>query len=175
MRNIDEEKARKMKEWITYLGEIMLITAVSGLIYHIAPEGTMKKHLHFVISLCVLVSLAVPMFSVVTALPEIFEREFEEVKSKENVTNEELTELLITAAQQEVEETLVSYISEVCGIARGNISVQTVLDAEDPSAIEVSEIHVILRGEIQTDIEELRCTLEKMFLGKSQITVKSEP
>ena len=72
-----------VKEWITYLGELILITAVSGLLSHIVPEGNMKKHLQFVISLCVLVALAVPMFSMVMELPEIFERGFEEVKAEE--------------------------------------------------------------------------------------------
>ncbi len=164
-----------MKEWITYLGEMMLITAVSGLLYHIAPEGAMKKHLHFVISLCVLVSLAVPIFSVVTELPEIFEDGFEEVKGREEDTNEALTESLIAVSKKELEEAVASYISEVYGIARGRISVQTVLDAEDPSAIEISEINVVLRGDVRADLGEIRRALGDMFLGKSKITVTAEP
>ena len=86
-----------MKEWIAYLGEIIFITAVSGILYHIVPEGTMKKHLHFVISLCVLVSLAVPIFSLVMELPEIFEKGFEEVRSEEKVKNEDRHRIQRTA------------------------------------------------------------------------------
>ena len=153
----------------------MLITAVSGLLYHIAPEGAMKKHLHFVISLCVLVSLAVPMFSVVTELPELFGKGFEEVKDREEVTNGELTESLIAVSKKELEEAVASYISEVYGIAREHISVQTVLNAEDPSAIEISEVNVVLRGDVRADADEIRRALVDMFLGKSKITVTAEP
>ena len=163
-----------MKEWITYLGEMILITAVSGLLYHNAPEGTMKNHLHFVISLCVLVSLAVPMFSVVTELPKIFEKSFEQVKSEEDVTNGELTESLIAVGKRNIEDALVSYISAVYGIAPEKISVETALDAEDPSAIEISEIRVTLRGETGADTDALRRALDEMFLKKSKITVTAE-
>ena len=95
-----------MKEWIAYFGEIIVITAVSGLIYHIAPEGAMKKHLHFVISLCVLVSLAVPIFSIVTELPEIFGKGFEEVKEMEDKMekSEEILEEVVTDASQSAQE-----------------------------------------------------------------------
>ena len=163
-----------MKEWIAYFGEIIVITAVSGLIYHIAPEGAMKKHLHFVISLCVLVSLAVPIFSIVTELPEIFEKGFEEVKGMEDMTNEDLTESLIAVSKREIEEAVASYISEVYGIDGGSISVGTVLNAEDPSAIEISEIRVVLAGDVSADTEEIRRALDEMFLGKSEITVIKE-
>ena len=164
-----------MKEWITYFGEIILTTAVSGLLYHIAPEGAMKKHLHFVISLCVLVSLAVPMFSVVTELPELFEKGFEEVKDREEITNGDLTESLIAVSKKELEEAVASYLSEVYGITRERISVQTVLNAEDPSAIEISEVNVVLRGDVRADVDEIRRALGDMFLGKSKITVTAEP
>jgi hypothetical protein len=163
-----------MKEWIAYFGEIIVITAVSGLIYHIAPEGAMKKHLHFVISLCVLVSLAVPIFSIVTELPEIFEKGFEEVKEMEDMTNEDLTESLIAVSKSEIEEAVASYISEIYGIAGESISVETVLNAEDPSAIEISEIRVVLAGDVSTDAEAIRRALDEMFLGKSEITVIKE-
>ena len=159
-----------MKEWIAYFGEIIVITAVSGLIYHIAPEGAMKKHLHFVISLCVLVALAVPMFSMVTELPDIFEQSFEEVKKEEDITNEQLTESLISVSKKEIEAAIVSYISEIYGISPGDISVETVLDAENPEAIEIKRIHVTLR-DTKADTKEIGRALDEMFLGKSEIAV----
>lgn len=159
-----------MKEWITYLGEIILITAVSGLFYHIAPEGNMKKHLHFVISLCILVALAVPMFSMVMELPEIFEEGFEEVRAEEDMTEEQLTESLIAVSKKEVETAIVSYISEVYGISPADISVETVLNAEDPKAIEISRILVVLRDD-GADTGMIRHDLEELFLGKSEVSV----
>lgn len=159
-----------VKEWIAYLGEIILTTAVSGLFYHIAPEGNMKKHLHFVISLCILVALAVPMFSMAMELPEIFEEGFEEVKAEENMTDEQLTEALIAVSKKEIETATVSYISEVYGISPADISVETVLNAEDPEAIEISRVLVILRDE-DADAGTIQRALNDLFLGQSEVSV----
>ena len=160
-----------MKEWITYLGEVVLITVVSGLLYHIVPEGSMKKHLHFVISLCVLVALTVPMFSMVMELPGIFEKSFEEVKRNEEIGEGDLEESLIAVSKEEIESAIASYISEVYGISAGQIAVETVLDASDPEAIEIIEIIVTLSGDVQADTGKIRRALHEMFLEKSKITV----
>ena len=159
-----------VKEWITYLGELILITAVSGLLSHIVPEGNMKKHLQFVISLCVLVALAVPMFSMVMEFPEIFEQSFEEVRLEENISSEQLTESLISVSKKEIETAIVSYISEFYGISPADISVETVLNSENPEAIEISRILVVLRDE-GADVGAIRRTLDDLFLGKSEVSV----
>ena len=92
----------------------------------------------------------------------------------EDMTNEDLTESLIAVSKSEIEEAVASYISEIYGIDGERISVETVLNAEDPSAIEISEIRIVLAGDVSTDTEEIRRALDEMFLGKSEITVIKE-
>lgn len=162
-----------MREWISYLGEIVLVTAVSGLFYTVSPDGNLKKHLHFVISLCLVVSLAVPMFSMIMNLPEIFEKSFEEVEKDEVDTNEELTDSLISVSKKEIEKAIASYIAGKYAIAEAEISVETVLDAQNPESIEIREIYVTIGGERSVSFEKIRNDLEEMFLGKSHITVSS--
>lgn len=162
-----------MREWISYLGEIVLITAVSGLLYTVSPEGNLKKHLQFVISLCIVVSLAVPMFSMIMDLPEIFEKSFEEAEREEVNTNEELTDSLISVSKKEIEKAIVSYIAGKYAIEEEEISVETVLDTQNPESIEIREIHVVIGGECSVSFEKIRNDLDEMFLGKSLITVSS--
>ena len=163
-----------MKEWIAYLGEIVLITAVSGLLYHVAPEGNMKKHLHFVISLCILTALAVPMFSMVTELPKVFEKSYEEVKGDEDSLSGSLTESLIAASKKEIESAIETYISDVYGIPVGSVLAETVLNAEDPENIEITEIRIVLFGDYEASARTIREDLHEMFLGKSEVTVSVE-
>lgn len=160
-----------MREWISYLGEIILITAVSGMIYTLAPEGSLKKHLHFVISLCVLVSLAVPMFSMVTSLPELFERSISDVKNEAPEVEGELEEQMIGMSKKELETSISVYISEKYGIERADISVSTVLDAKDPQAIEITSIDVSIRGITAAKARTIRTALTELFLGKSTVSV----
>lgn len=163
-----------MREWISYLGEIVLIAAVSGLLYTVAPEGNLKKHLQFVISLCIVVSLAVPMFSMVMDLPEIFEKSFEEAEMGEVASGNDLTDSLISASKKEIEKAIASYIAEKYEISESEISVETVLDAENPESVEIREIYVTIGGERTASFEKIRNDLDEMFLGKSRVTVSSE-
>ena len=160
-----------MREWISYLGEIVLITAISGLLYTVSPEGSLKKHLHFVISLCIVVSLAVPMFSLLTEIPEIFEMGVEEAKKGESESQQELTESLLSVSKKEIEKAIVSYIAKKYGMEEEAISVETVLDAEDPEAVEITEIAVWIAKEYSVSLETIRSDLDEMFLGKSCVTV----
>ncbi len=160
-----------MREWISYLGEIVLVTAISGLLYTVSPEGNLKKHLQFVISLCIVVSLAVPMFSMVMKLPEIFENGVEEAEKGELKTNEELTDSLISVSKKEVEKGIVSYIAEKYAIAETDISAETVLDTENPESVEIREIRIVIKGEYPISFEKIQKDLYEMFLGKSHITV----
>ena len=160
-----------MRDWIAYLGEIILITAVSGLLYTMAPEGNLKKHLHFVISLCILTSLAVPMFSAVMELPEIFEKSFEEAETGTAQKNEALTESLLSVSKQKIEKAIVFYIAEKYGAEQADISVETVLDAEDPESVEILEIRIVFKEKPAVSLEKIREDIHEMFLGKSRVTV----
>ena len=163
-----------MREWMTYLGEIILITAISGMIYTLAPEGSLKKHLHFVISLCMLVSVAVPMFSAVVDLPEIFEKSMEEAEIEGISAEKEANVALIEMSRVEIEKGTEAYISEKYGITKENISVSAVLDAENPEAIEITAIAVTLRGVSSAKAKEIARALSELFLEKSEITVLIE-
>jgi len=160
-----------MREWISYLGEIVLITAVSGLLYTVSPEGNLKKHLHFVISLCIVVSLAVPMFSMVMDLPALFESNVEQAERGEEESAREWTDSLLSVSKKEIEKAIVSYISEKYAIPEENISAETVLDAQDPEAVEIREIQILIRGESSVSAETIRNDLHETFLGKSRVTV----
>ena len=160
-----------MREWISYLGEIVLITAISGLLYTVSPEGSLKKHLHFVISLCIVVSLAVPMFSLLTDIPEIFETGIEEAKKGENESRRELTDSLLSVSKKEIEKAIVSYIAKRYGMEEEDISVETVLDAEDPEAVEITEISVLITKDDSVSLETIQSDLYEMFLGKSRVTI----
>ncbi|MBQ8498105.1 MAG: stage III sporulation protein AF [Clostridia bacterium] len=163
-----------MREWITYLGEVIFITAVSGLVYHLAPEGSLKKHLHFVISLCVLVSLAVPMFSMVTELPDIFEKSYEDVKNGEEDMENGLMESVISTSKKEIENAIVSYISGKYEVDAEKISVTVTLNADDPEAIEITAINVSIEGISGAKARAIQAALDEMFLGKSEITVNHQ-
>ncbi len=160
-----------MREWIKYLGEVILITAVSGMIWHLAPEGALKKHLHFVISLCVLISLAVPLFSIVGELPEIFEKNYEEVRDEEENTENKLLDSVLSVSKKEIETAIVSYIAGKYDIPTEEITVILTLDDSNPESIEILEIDVSIPSVTGARAARIRSDLSDMFLGKTEIKV----
>ena len=160
-----------MREWIAYLGEVILITAVSGMIYHLAPEGALKKHLHFVISLCVLISLAIPMLSIVSELPGIFEKSYEEVERSEDDTENNLLETVISASKKEIETAVISYIAGKYDIPPQNITVTLTLDESNPQAIEITAMEVTIASLNGAKAGKIQRDLSEMFLGKTEVTV----
>jgi hypothetical protein len=160
-----------MREWIAYLGEVILITAVSGMIYHLAPEGALKKHLHFVISLCVLISLAIPMLSIVSELPVIFEKTYEDVEMSEDHTENNLLETVISASKKEIETAVISYIAGKYDIPPQNITVTLTLDESNPQAIEITAMEVTIASLNGATAGKIQRDLSEMFLGKTEVTV----
>lgn len=160
-----------MREWIAYLGEVILITAVSGMICHLAPEGALKKHLHFVISLCVLISLAIPMLSIVSELPVIFEKTYEDVEMSEDHTENNLLETVISASKKEIETAVISYIAGKYDIPPQNITVTLTLDESNPQAIEITAMEVTIASLNGAKAGKIQSDLSEMFLGKTEVTV----
>lgn len=160
-----------MREWIAYLGEVILITAVSGMIWHLAPEGALKKHLHFVISLCVLISLAVPLFSIVRELPGIFEKSYEDIRAEEQPTEDQLLESVLSVSKKEIETAIVSYIAGKYDMLPEHITVSLTLDDSSPQSIEILAIDVSVISATSVQKSEIQKDLSEMFLGKTKITV----
>ena len=59
-----------MSDILSYFGEIIILTAVSGILFMVAPEGNVKKYINFAISICILAAIVAPMISAVVHLPE---------------------------------------------------------------------------------------------------------
>lgn len=163
-----------MNEWMTYLGEIILITALSGIIYMLAPEGALKKHLQFVISLCMLAAIAVPMFSAVVELPTLLEKSMENAEMEGISAEKDANETLITMSCLEIEKGTAAYISEKFDIPKEEIEVSVTLDAENIQAIEITAIEVKLRDVSAAKGKEIQRALDELFLAKSEITVLIE-
>lgn len=90
-----------MSEILSYFGEIIIITAISGILFTVAPEGNIKKYINFIISVCVLAAIVAPMISVVSKLPEkirLEEWKYEEAGAEES---EKIENAVINASKKE--------------------------------------------------------------------------
>ena len=126
-----------MKDLIAFFGEFIVVISVAGMLQAMAPDGSQKKYIHFVITLCVLTSLVGPMLSVVSALPEILEDAELELEEDEIDMDALLEDAVISASKENIEEAISSMISQKFGISAEKITASIFLNTEDLSNIRI--------------------------------------
>ena len=157
-----------MSEILSYFGEIIVITAISGILFTVAPEGNVKKYINFIISICILAAIVAPI-SVVSKLPEIIrlvEWKYEEAGAEES---EKVENAVIQASKKEIEGAICSLISSKFDLDDKELTCEIELDAKDPSNVEITEIRIVVPA--GTNKEKIRDYIDDMFLGKSIVVV----
>ena len=160
-----------MKDFIAFFGEFIVVIAVGGMFYAMAPDGAQKKYIHFAISLCVLAAIMGPMISVVSSRPEMLEEVEMEVEEHQVEIEENLTEAVISASRENMEASIIALLSQKYDIATEKLAVSVALDAKDPENIEIVSIDVRAEGISSAKREEMRRYLAEQFLGNLSITV----
>ena len=160
-----------MKDFIAFFGEFIVVIAVGGMFYAMAPDGAQKKYIHFAISLCVLAAIMGPMISVVSSLPEMLEEVEMEVEEHQVEIEENLTEAVISASRENMEASIIALLSQKYDIATEKLAVSVALDSKDPENIEIVSIDVRAEGISSAKREEMRRYLAEQFLGNLSITV----
>ena len=160
-----------MKDFIAFFGEFIVVIAVGGMFYAMAPDGAQKKYIHFAISLCVLAAIMGPMISVVSSLPEMLEEVEMEVEEHQVEIEENLTEAVISASRENMEASIIALLSQKYDIATEKLAVSVALDEKDPENIEIVSIDVRAEGISSAKREEMRRYLAEQFLGNPNITV----
>lgn len=166
------KKGEVMSDILSYFGEIIILTAVSGILFMVAPEGNVKKYINFAISICILAAIVAPMISAVVHLPESirYEEEAWEDVSAENF--EDIENAVVKASKDEIEQAICSYICAKYGYTKGRVTCEIELDARDISNIEITTIALVLPP--SENEEKIQRELEEMFLGRSTILVSEE-
>lgn len=157
-----------MGEITKYFGEIIVITAVSGLLLTAAPEGGLKKYLKFIISVALTASLLVPLLSVAVSLPKVFLGASGLGDGGETAVTAGESALLDVSAK-ELEGAICDYVANKYGLDRGQLRCRVTLDASDTSAVRIVKIRLFLPQDCRR--EEIRRALLEMFLYQSEIEI----
>ncbi len=152
-----------------YLGEILLMTVVSGVLLLLAPDGNVKKHIRFLVSVCLVAAVSVPLLAAVRELPALIEAEEASLTVEEEAVKERQSTRVVEASKGQIEQAIASYLCARYGRTPDGVSVSVTLDASDLSAVEITSIRVALAD--GRDGEAIAADLRKLFLERSEIEV----
>ena len=139
----------------------------AGVITQLAPDGTLKKYLKYIVSLCVFAAMLSPLVNALGIIinddtPISFELNTEEAPG-------DAEETLIEDGKKRIEDAIVSEISKKWDIPGEDISVSVVLDTSDKRAIEIREIKIYVANGANAD--EIKEYISGLFYGTAKVSV----
>lgn len=163
-----------MKEWLSYFGEIIVVIAVSGMLYTAAPDGKTKKYVQFILSLCVLSATVFPLISLAETLPRQISEIRYDISKEESTGEDEITDILVEASRAEIEEAITQMLCAKFDYDAGDIRVTLTLDAKDTENIRITAIRVDVNRVTTQTKARMKEYLEEIFLGETVVTVFGE-
>ncbi len=160
-----------MQELMTFFGEFIVVTAVAGMLYTLAPEGAQKKYMQFAISLCVLTALIGPMLSVVSSLPEILEDAELSFEDERLDVENDLQYAVIEQSRSNIEESVVLLLSERFDIESEEIRVTVELDSSDMENIKILSVTVSVPGSSAVERTQMKQYLSEEFRETAEIKI----
>ncbi len=160
-----------MRELMAFFGEFIVITAVAGMLYTLAPEGSQKKYMQFAISLCVLAALIGPMLSVVSSLPDILEDAELTVEDEAVDLENDLQSAVIEQSRKNIEESVVLMLSERFDLKRKDIRVEVELDSSDTANIKILSVTVSVPKTSAVERAQMKRYLSEEFRETSEIKI----
>ena len=160
-----------MKDFIAFFGEFIVVIAVAGMFYALAPDGAQKKYIHFAISLSVLAAIMGPMISVVSSLPEHLEDLRWEITDEQDDTEENLTDSVVALSKRNIEASVVSILSQKYGLPTESFEVSVTLDDTDAANIKILAVEVKVSGASLIKREEMKRYLSELFMEQSEIKI----
>ncbi len=161
-----------MQEFLTFFGELIVVIAVSGLFYTMAPEGGQKKYIQLAISLCILAAIIGPMLSVVSDLPRILEDAELDVEQEGEVSEGELTDAVIAESKRNIEDAIASLLMSKYDLEREALTVSVSLDASDPQNIKILSVVVSASGTTHLERQKIKAYLTEQLLEQCEIRIE---
>ena len=160
-----------MRDLIAFFGEFMVVISVAGMFHAMTPDGAQKKYVHFAISLCVLASLIGPMLPVVSSLPSILEDA--ELNLEENRIDMDglLEDAVITASRENIEDAVCTMISQKFDIPKENMTASVLLDASEPSDIQILSVDVCMKETTYVKRAEIKEYLLEILMEHCEVNV----
>ena len=158
-----------MGAFFEFVRGFCLIAVAGGLALLVSPEGNLKKYVKFTISLCMVSALLSAFFTFSENAENIFSEIEFKTESETGKTEEELRFAVVKEAKRNMENEMRTLLSAHLGVAEEDVYIVLRIDAEDLSAVEISEINIFLSDISLAD--KARAYISEMFMGAVDINI----
>ena len=158
-----------MSDFTEFVRGFCVIAVAGGLVLSASSDGNLKKHVKFVISLCMVCALLSAVFTFAEKTENFFENIQIDVEDESEKTQTSIKSSVITEAKKNIEKELCALLSERLGVSENDIYVVAEIDTEDFAAVKITKINVFLKD--MTHESAAREYVSEIFLGSVKIDI----
>lgn len=139
----------------------------AGVVTRLAPDGTIKKYLKYIVSLCVLAAMLSPLINAFGIIAKVDTSIiFDDVQYESKQSAEEI---LVENEKKRIENAIEDDIERRWNMENGSVSANVSINTQNLQAIEINEIKITLADMAKCD--EIREYIDGLFYGTAKVTV----
>ena len=158
-----------MENFSEFVRGFCVIAVSGGLILLMSPNGSMKKYVKFIVSICMVSALLSAFFTFSEDAEKLFSQIETETESEAGKTQEELRAGVVKETKRNMEAELCALLSAHTGLPKEDIYIVMGIDSSNFAAVEIKEINVFIADSAQA--ERARAYISEMFMGAVTVNV----
>ena len=158
-----------MSELAEFIKDFCVIAVTGGLVTLVSPNGKLKKHVKFIISLCMVCALASTLISVSEGMEGYLESLGGAIESEKREHVSDTAIAIAAEAKKNIEEETAKMLRARFGFGEDGVYVIAEINAEDTEAVEIVRVNVFI-----TDTEKaeaVRAYVSELFGGAVEVSV----
>jgi hypothetical protein len=158
-----------METFSEFIRNFCIVAVAGGMALLISPEGSTKKYVKFIISLCMVGALLSAFFTFAEGAEQMLSEMEIQTESDAEKTAADIQSAVVREARRNLETELCSLLCSYMDVNKNDIYIVVKVDCGEASAVEITEINVFLADMGKS--ETAKAYLTETFHGAVRINV----
>ena len=159
----------EMGSFAEFIRSFCIVAVSGGIVLLLSPDGSTKKYVKFIISLCMVSALLSAFLAFSESAESVFAEIEIQTESGADVAENDVQAAVVREAKRNMEAEICRLLSANLGTGEEELYIVVEVDGSDKSAVDICAINVFLAD--MGEQEEARAYLEKMFMGAVKINI----
>ena len=158
-----------MEAFAEFIRSFCIVAVSGGIVLLISPDGSTKKYVKFIISLCMVSALLSAFLAFSESAESVFAKIEIQTESAADGTASDVQSAVVREAKRNIEAELCRLLGAHIGADKDELYIVAEVDGSDKSAVEIRTINVFLAD--MGKQEAARAYLADMFMGAVKINI----
>jgi hypothetical protein len=158
-----------MSDFAEFIKDFCVIAVTGGLVTLVSPNGKLRKHVKFIISLCMVCALASTLISVSDGMEGYLESFAGAIESEKHEQVSDTALAIAAEAKKNIEAETAKMLCARFGFSEDGVYVIAEINAEDTEAVEIVRVNVFIAD--TQEAQAVRSYVSELFGGAAEVSV----